>query len=232
MPKVVGVCGSERLKGNTEQFIQRALDVISDYGIKTELITLADKKIVGGCTACNWCRSNRAECIRKDDFMPIWEKMYEADGIILGSPVYWGSVTAKMKAVIERAGLLAEGRELDNLDGPVKDLGWPYDEKPPGLFYHKVGGAIATTRRTGANATLAELLMWFMINNFVVVGSSYWTIGVGTKRVAKETKGGKPGSTHTTTMLETDVEGAVTIKHFGENFAWVVNNLHGNKNKA
>ncbi|MBU7034064.1 MAG: flavodoxin family protein, partial [Theionarchaea archaeon] len=104
MPKVIGISGSERLKGNTEQFIQRALDVISDYGIETELITLADKKIKGGCTGCIWCRANRAECCIKDDFMPIWNKMYEADGIIVGSPVYWGSATAKLKAVLERAG--------------------------------------------------------------------------------------------------------------------------------
>jgi multimeric flavodoxin WrbA len=225
MPNVIGICGSERLNGNTQQFIQTALDTISEYNIDTELITLADKNIKGGCTGCVWCRSNRAECNIKDDFMPIWEKMYEADGIIVGSPVYWGSATAKMKAVLERAGTVSEGRELDNLDGPVKDLGWPVEEKPPGLFYGKVGGAISTTRRTGANFTLAELLMWFIINNFVVVGSSYWTIGVGTKRIAKETKKGKKGSTHTMNMIETDLEGAWTMKHFGENFAHVVKKL-------
>ena len=223
--KVVGICGSERLKGNTEAFLQGALDVISDYGIKTELITLADKKITRGCTGCIWCRANRAECVIKDDFMPIWRKMHEADGIILGSPVYWGSVTAKMKAVMERAGTVAEGREVDNLDGPVKDLGWPEVEKPPGLFYRKVGGAIATTRRTGANATLAEMLMWFIINNFIIVGSSYWTIGVGAKRVPKKGTDEKSGSKHTTNMYETDIEGNWTTRHFAENFAWVVDKL-------
>ena len=225
MPKVIGISGSERLKGNTEQFIQRALDIISEHGIETELITLADKKIVGGCKGCFWCRANRAECTIKDDFMPIWRKMYKADGVILGAPVYFGSVPAKMKGVLERAGLLSEGREIDNVDGPVEDLGWPITEKPPGLFYHKIGGAIATTRRTGANATLAELLMWFMINNFIVVGSSYWTVGIGTMRVGKKTADGETVTEHTKNMIETDVEGAVTIKHFAENFAWLVNKI-------
>lgn len=136
-PKVVAIGGSPRKDGNTEQLLKFALDIISGYGVETEYIGLRGKKIEG-CTSCRHCRvSEIAECSIKDDFDPIFRKVYEADGLILGSPVYFGTQTAKMTALLERLGMVAEGRH--GIDIPLSDVGWP-ESKGPGLYAGKVGG--------------------------------------------------------------------------------------------
>jgi len=220
--KVLGICGSERKDGNTEKTLRFVLDRLSKEGAETELVTLYDKKIVG-CIGCCTCRIGPAECATKnDDFMPIFEKMLEADGIILGAPVYFGTAPAKFKGLLERAGLLSEGRVAR--DEPMNDLIWP-EGKGPGLFKRKLGAAIVSTRRTGANFTLAELVMWFLINNFIVVGSSYWTVAIGTRRVPKRKAGNKIISTHTTDQLETDKEARHTLEDLAENIAWALKKL-------
>jgi len=219
--KVLAICGSERKGGNTERLLNFVLEKLSNQGIDTELVTLYDKKIVG-CTGCVLCRPARAECVIKDDFAPIYEKMLEADGIILGSPVYFGTAPAKLKALLERAGVLSEGRHGREI--PINDLTWP-DGKGPGLFQRKLGAAIVSTRRTGANFTLAELVMWFLISNFIVVSGSYWTVAIGTKRVAARKVGDKVFSTHTTDQLETDKEAKHTLEDLADNFAWALKKL-------
>jgi len=233
MPKVVGISGSERLRGNTEQFVQRALDIISEDGIETELITLADKEIAGGCTGCFWCTENIAECPIKDDFMPIWRKMCEADGIILGAPVYFGATPAKLKALITRAGILNDGRISP--DRPVNIIGrerWPETTKPPGLLARKVGGAIVVAQRDGTLFTLAELSLWFQVNNFIIVSSNYWVEGI--EQVGRISGGVGGGGTrvpsedgkiykHVTDILQVDREAEMTLERFAENMAWLVN---------
>ena len=216
--KILGIGGSERKGGNTEKMLNFVLERLSKEGIETELVTLYDKKIVSDCIGCVDCRIGPAECIIKDDdLMPIFEKMLEADGIIIGAPVYFGSMPAKLKALLDRVGVLSEGR-VDR-DTPINDLIWPKG-KGPGLFQRKLGAGIVSTRRTGANFTLAELVMWFLINNFIVLGSSYWTVAIGTKRVPKQR-----GSTHTADQLETDPEGRHTLEDLAENFVWALKKL-------
>jgi multimeric flavodoxin WrbA len=99
-PKVVGIVGSPRAGGNTEQFMKIALDEIkSKRGIDTELILLKDKEIKP-CIHCRVCRTgDKATCSIKDDFLPIFKKMVKADGVLLGSPVYFGSAYSKLKAL-------------------------------------------------------------------------------------------------------------------------------------
>ena len=73
-------------------------------------------------------------------------------------------------------------------------------------------------RRTGANFTLAELALWFLINNFIIVGSTYWTMGLGgTKK--SEAKGLSKDT------AEKDIEGVETIKVFADNVAWLIQKL-------
>ena len=224
--KVLAICGSERKGGNTEQLLNFVLEKLSKQGIETELVTLYDKKIVG-CTGCVYCRPVSAECVIKDDdFAPIFEKMLEADAILIGAPVYFGTAPAKLKGLLERAGVLSEGRV--GRDVPIHDLTWP-EGKGPGLFQRKLGAAIVSTRRTGANFTLAELLMWFMINNFIVVSGSYWTVAIGTKRIPKQKVGDKVYSTHTSDQLETDKEAKHTLEDLAENLAWALEKLKNEK---
>lgn len=222
--KVLAICGSERKDGNTEKMLNFVLEHLSKDGIGIELVTLYDKKIYG-CNACNLCRIGSAECVIKDDdFAPIFKKMVEADGILLGAPVYFGSAPVKLKALLERAGLLSEGRVA--ADKPIEDLVWPKG-KGPGLFQRKLGAAIVSTRRTGANFTLAELVLWFLINNFIVVGSSYWTVAIGTRRIPKQKIGDKTVSTHTSDQLDTDKEGRHTLEDLAENLVWALKKLYG-----
>jgi len=226
--KVLAICGSERKNGNTEKMLSFVLKHLSNEGIETELVTLYDKKIVG-CAGCVQCRIGSAECVIKDDdFAPIFEKMLEADGIIIGAPVYFGAMPAKLKALLERAGLLSEGRVAKDM--PINDLIWP-EGKGPGLFQRKLGAAIVSTRRTGANFTLAELLMWFMINNFIVIGSSYWTVAIGTRRVPKQKIGDKIVSMHTSDQLETDKEARHTLEDLAKNFTWALKKIKSEETK-
>lgn len=221
--KVVAIGGSPRKDGNTEQFLKFALGIISEYGIETEYIGLRDKKI-SGCISCRHCRvSEVAECSIKDDFDPIFRKVYEADGLILGTPVYFGSKTAKMTALLERLGMVAEGRHA--IDKPINDVGWP-ETKGPGLWGGKIGGAFVTTRRTGANLVLAELLMWFAILGWVIVTGSYWTVAIGGTRIPALVKeGNRSTSELSKDQMQKDPEGVKAMKDFAHNFAKVVTKL-------
>lgn len=182
--KVTGICGSPRSGGNTEILLKTALAVLEKQGIETELLPLAGLTIKH-CTACMACR-NSPRCVLDDDFTPIFEKMVKSDGFIFGSPVYFGAATSELTALINRAGFVS--RHNGN------------------LFQRKVGGAVVVARRAGHNFTLAELLMWFMINGMTVPGSSYWNIAFGREKGE----------------VLNDKEGLATVENFAENMAWLL----------
>jgi multimeric flavodoxin WrbA len=97
--------------------------------------------------------------------------MAKADGIILSSPVYFGSATPQIKALIDRAGTLS------NRTGRV--------------FENKVGGALVVARRAGQNFTFAQLLFFFLHQGMIVPGSTYWNIAFGREKgeLAKDEEG-------------------------------------------
>jgi len=160
MMRILGVVGSPRVEGNTERVVAEALKAAEEDGAETELLRLADRD-VKPCDACLSCRKT-GECRIPDDFNSIFEKMVQADGIILASPVYFSSATPQMKALIDRAGYLsvAKGR----------------------VFENKVGGAIAVARRAGQNFTFAQLLFFFLHQGMIVPGSTYWNVAFGRNR--------------------------------------------------
>ena len=98
--KVLSINGSRRKNGNTECLIQSILAPATKAGAQIESISLGDYDI-GACTGCEGCCSSW-ECIIKDDFAQVVEKIDEADGIVLASPTYWYSVTSDMKRFIDR----------------------------------------------------------------------------------------------------------------------------------
>lgn len=169
--KVLGIVGSPRKNGNTEILTAHVLKSISEEGVDTELFSLAgmDIKPCNGCYACN----KEERCSIEDDFFPIYLKMKEADGIILASPVYYGSATALIKALMERSGFVSR-----------------YNG---GQFRGKVGGPLVVARRAGQNFTVAQLTLWFQILGMVVPGSSYWNIAFGRDKseVTKDEEGMK-----------------------------------------
>ncbi|MGC8817336.1 MAG: flavodoxin family protein [Candidatus Hadarchaeum sp.] len=155
--KILGIVGSPRIGGNTEILVNETLKAAADEGATTELVRLHGKEIKP-CDGCRSCRKTK-ECWINDDFKPVFDKMVEADGIIIGSPVYFSSATPQVKAIIDRAGYLsiAKGR----------------------VFENKVGGALVVARRAGHNFTLAELLFFFLHQGMIIPGSSYWNVAFG-----------------------------------------------------
>ncbi len=156
--KVIGINGSSRKDGNTAIIIGKVFDELNKEGIETELIQLADYEIqpCRGCFACKGC----GNCVfTKDCFAEIFSRMVDADGIILGSPVYSADVSAKMKAFLERAGVVVATN--------------------PGLLRHKVGASVAAVRR-GGGMTTVDTMNHFMLNKeMIVVGSIYWNMVYG-----------------------------------------------------
>jgi multimeric flavodoxin WrbA len=161
--RVVAFNGSARKDGNTALLIRRVLQVLEAKGFETELIQLAGEHI-RGCDACRTCYKNKNKrCAIEDDNVNLYiQKMLEADGIILGSPVYFSMMTSEMKALIDRAGYVASA----NSD----------------MFKRKVGAAVVAVRRAGAISTFDAINNFFLISQMIVPGSSYWNIGVGQKK--------------------------------------------------
>lgn len=113
--KVLGICGSPHLNGNTAYALRHALDVVAGEGIETAYISLAGQEIVP-CDGCFACRSGA--CVHLDDMVPIWEAMRECDGLILASPVYMGLVTGQMKVMMDRTVVFRTGGRFE-LSGKV-----------------------------------------------------------------------------------------------------------------
>ena len=157
---VIGIAGSPRVEGNTEKLVTEALKTAAEEGAQTELIRLANKEIKP-CDACLSCRKT-GECRIKDDFQEIFEKMIKADGIILASPVYFGSATPQIMALIDRAGYVSGARGR--------------------VFENKVGGPLVVARRAGQNFTFAQLLFFFLHQGMIVPGSTYWNIAFGREK--------------------------------------------------
>lgn len=160
MIRIIGIVGSPRIGGNTEIIVNEALKVAEKEGVETELIKLAGKN-VKPCDACLSCKKT-GECHIKDDFKEIFNKMIEADGIILASPVYFGSATPQMMALVQRAGYLSQAKGR--------------------VFENKVGGPIIVARRAGQNFTFAQLLFFFLHQGMIVPGSTYWNIAFGREK--------------------------------------------------
>jgi multimeric flavodoxin WrbA len=98
--KVLGIVGSPRKGGNTDILIQNVLQGAASVGIETERLHLADCSF-SGCTGCEGCRDS-FRCIVKDGMQSVYDKLEEADGIVLGSPTYFYNMSSLTKAFIER----------------------------------------------------------------------------------------------------------------------------------
>lgn len=162
--KVVAFNGSPRRDGNTTILIRHVFSELEGAGIATELVQLADRPI-HGCIACEQCskQTNRRCAVTDDAANEYIEKMEEADGIILGSPVYFQDVTPEMKALIDRAGYVsrANGR----------------------MFKRKVGATLVAARRSGAIHSLDTMNHFLLSGEFIIAGRA---IGMGRERGAVE----------------------------------------------
>lgn len=155
--KVIGIAGSLRAKSNTLLYVKNALQVLDDKKFETELISLRGKEIKP-CNGCYDCIEKGYCTIKGDDFDDILGKMREAEGLILGSPVYLSSVVPQMMSLLARATFVAYWNDR--------------------FFTGKVGGPITVARRAGHNVAFSQLLLWFFINGITVPGSTYWNVGM------------------------------------------------------
>ncbi len=160
--KVAGFNGSPRKDGNTALMIEAVFEELRKEGVETELVHVA-RGPVRGCKGCLTCakKLNR-RCVVDDDIVnECIEKMIDADGIILGSPTYFTDVTAEMKALIDRAGMVSI------VNG--------------GILKHKVGGAVTAVRRGGAIHTFDTMNHFLHYMQMFLVGASYWNMAYGFK---------------------------------------------------
>jgi len=153
--KVLGIVCSPRQGGNTEIMIKEALASSKEAGAQTELLSVVGKNIAP-CDGCNGCRKTSV-CLIKDDMQAIYQEMETADGIIFGSPVYFGSVSAQCKAVMDRTFAFL---------GRLKLKG-------------KVAAPILAVRRVGAGQTRNLLYGFFMVHGMIPVRGA---IGYGMEK--------------------------------------------------
>lgn len=156
--KVFAINSSARKDGNTAILINRVFAELNKEGIETEMVQLAGQ-IIEPCKAC-WACGGQKNCVhRKDNFRSIFEKMKEADGILLGSPVYSANISANMQAVLERAAVVCDMNA--------------------GLLSRKIGAAVTAARRGGALNAVDAMNHFFLNHEMIVIGSTYWNMAYG-----------------------------------------------------
>lgn len=163
--KVIAINSSARKNGNTAILIHTVFEELNKEGIDTEMIQLSGQ-IIEPCKAC-WACGGHKNCVhKKDSFHEIFEKIKNADGIILGSPVYSANISSTMQAVLERAAVVADMNQ--------------------GILKYKVGAAVIASRRGGAVNAFDSINHFFLNHEMFIAGSTYWNIGYG--RMPQEVK--------------------------------------------
>lgn len=147
--KVLMINGSPHAKGNTHVALAEMEKVFHSEGIEVEIVHIGHKAI-RGCVACYSC-AKTGKCAFDDEVNEIAKKFEEADGLVIGSPVYYASANATLVALLDR------------------------------LFYSthfnktmKVGAAVAAARRGGLTSTFDQLNKYFTICGMPVASGQYW----------------------------------------------------------
>jgi len=164
--KILGISGSPRKKGNTQALLKVAMEASKIKDMK--LIHLVDYKIMP-CDGCGNCWETK-KCHIDDDLEKVIIELVNSDAIILGSPAYYGTVSAQMKAFIDRSGELLGAR-----DYPLKN---------------KIGGALSVARRWGHLTTWTALLLYLLNMRLVLPGAGW---GSATAREPKQVVKDKEG---------------------------------------
>lgn len=161
--KVIAINGSPRREGNTEQALNLVLDELKSNGIETEIIQVGNQ-MISGCLGCNGCGRNRDEkCVIKGDSVNEWiQKIKDADGILLGSPVHFSAMSGNMKSFLDRAFYVA------GMNGS--------------MFRHKVGASVVAVRRSGGLPTFNQLNNYLNYSEMFIPTSNYWNVIHGNRK--------------------------------------------------
>ena len=147
--KILLINGSPKKEGNTFIALSEVQKTLEAEGVETEMIHVGHKDI-HGCIACLKCRET-GKCVFHDIVNEVAEKFKEADGIVVGSPVYYASPNGTLLSFLDRL-----------------FYSTPFDKSM------KVGAAVAVARRGGTTATFDILNKYFTISNMPIVPSQYW----------------------------------------------------------
>ncbi len=158
--KAIAVNGSPRRGGNTEMMLKQVLEPLDAAGWSTGYLRIGGRPL-RGCTACFKCfeRRDRRCAVPGDRMNDYLEKIYAADAVILGSPTYFSDVSAEMKALLDRTGMVARAN-----DSALKG---------------KIGAAVVAVRRGGATHVFDTINHMFLMSSMIVPGSIYWNLGQG-----------------------------------------------------
>lgn len=143
--KVLGINGSPRKNGNTELLVREAMVGAQEAGAEVEILNIAGQ-VIAPCEGCELC-ADTAECCLNDDMQKIYPMLLEADGIFLGTPVYFWSVCGQVKVFIDRTYALSKGRKLRG----------------------KVGGIAVVAARAGCTSTYTLLTTFFATHHRMTV---------------------------------------------------------------
>ncbi len=149
--KVIAINGSPKPMGNTYTALKTVCDELELQGIETEILHIGNMNITG-CIGCGRC--SKGHCVFSDDSLrSIVEKVYAADGLLLGSPVYYASIAGTMKSFLDRLFFPNRGR-----------------------LRLKIGASIAVPRRSGGITTFDQLNNYFLISEMMITPSYYWNV--------------------------------------------------------
>jgi len=158
--KVVAFNGSPNIEGNTYQGIKMVAEVLQSEGIEVEIVHVGNK-IIRGCIACGGCVKNQNEkCVLPGTEVNEWiQKMKEADGIILGSPVHYAAIGGTMKAFLDRAFFVTSVNKS--------------------ILRHKVGATVVAVRRSGGVNAFDQLNNYINYSEMLIPTSNYWNVIYG-----------------------------------------------------
>lgn len=149
--KVLIFNGSAHINGCTARALTELENTLHDNGVDTELINIANRDI-RGCIACNHCREH-GQCVFNDIVNEIAPKFAEADGIVVGTPVYYAHANGQAIAFLDRLFYST----MTTVDKTMK-----------------VGAAVISSRRAGSTSAMDEINKYFTISSMPVVSSTYW----------------------------------------------------------
>ncbi len=157
--KVVAFNGSPKKEGNTYHALKLVAEELEKAGIGVEIIQVGNKTLKG-CMGCNACAKSRNDrCIIEDDDVNEWiQKMKEADGILLGSPVYFSAISGTMKTFLDRAF---------------------YVTSINSILRHKVGASVTAVRRSGGVPAFNQLNNYINYAEMLMPSSNYWNVIYG-----------------------------------------------------
>lgn len=155
--KVLMISASPRKESNTMMVLEHCRNAVESRGVECEIVSLRGMNIES-CRACLSC-AKKHRCKIDDGLNGIIDRIRDAEGLIVATPVYFGTARGDLMSALQRIGMVSR----------VSD----------GFLSWKVGGPIAVARRGGHTATIQELLMFYFINDMIVPGSTYWNMVFG-----------------------------------------------------